>query len=95
MTAVLLHPLLLAEPAADESAHVVQKLAAQLGEAKRLMEADPEGAVRLLNALLDDPKAREPAVAVLRPSTPTASRLYTWAAGSNCARGRPRPSPTT
>ena len=37
----------------------MQRLTAQLIEAHRLMAKDPEGAVRLLNAMLDDPKAHE------------------------------------
>jgi Zn-dependent protease with chaperone function len=51
--------LLIAQPEADESSRVVQKLTAQLGEALRIMDSDPEGSIRQLNALLDDPKARE------------------------------------
>jgi len=58
MTAFLL-VLLIAQPAPDESARVVQHLAEQMGEVYRTMGADREGAIRLLNALLDDPKARE------------------------------------
>src|ERR1700694_4505476 len=58
MTAVLL-AMLIAQPAPDESSRVVQRLAAQLGEANRLMGEDPDGALRLLNALLDEPEARE------------------------------------
>jgi Zn-dependent protease with chaperone function len=57
MTVVLLLQLV-AQPAPDES-HIVQNLLTQLHEADRLSEDDPEGAVRLLNALLDDPRARE------------------------------------
>src|SRR4051794_26398698 len=58
MTTILL-VLLFAQPASDESLRIVHELAAQLGEANHLMQKDPEGAIRLLNALLDDPKARE------------------------------------
>jgi Zn-dependent protease with chaperone function/tetratricopeptide (TPR) repeat protein len=58
MTAILLI-LLVAQPAPDESSHVANKLTTQLVEAIRIMNDDPEEAVRRLNALLDDPKARE------------------------------------
>ncbi len=64
MTAVLL-ALLIAEPAPDETSRVVQRLAGQFGEAARLVDKDPEGAIRLLNTLLDDPKAR-----ALEPCSP-------------------------
>ena len=75
MTAVLL-VLLIAQPAAGRVRALVQHLAAQLSEADRLMAKDPEEAIRLLNALLDDPKGRE-----LEARSPTvratASRLST------------------
>jgi Zn-dependent protease with chaperone function len=58
MTALLL-ALLVAQPAPDEASRAVEHLAAQLGEALRLGEEDPAGAVRLLSALLDDPETRE------------------------------------
>ena len=58
MTAFLL-ALLLAQPAPDESSRVVLHLAEQLGEALRLGEDDPAGAVRLLDALLDELETRE------------------------------------
>jgi Zn-dependent protease with chaperone function/predicted Zn-dependent protease len=51
--------LLIAQPVPDESTRVMQKLAAQLGEAIEFMEDEPEEAIRRLNALLDDPKGRE------------------------------------
>jgi Zn-dependent protease with chaperone function/tetratricopeptide (TPR) repeat protein len=57
MTAVLL-ALLVAQPAPDETARVVHHLMVQFAEVNRLMEEDPEGAIRLVNTLLDDPKAR-------------------------------------
>ena len=55
MTAVLL-ALVLAQPAPDQSAHVVQNLSRQMTEAVRLMATDPDSAIRQLNALLDDPE---------------------------------------
>jgi hypothetical protein len=58
MPAVLL-ALLIAPPPPDESAQIVQHLAVQLREATQHMADDPEKALRLLNALLDDPRARE------------------------------------
>ncbi len=58
MTAFLLL-LLIAQPAPDESWRVVQQLARQLGEANRFIESDPEEAIRLVTALLDDPKGQE------------------------------------
>jgi hypothetical protein len=58
MTAVLL-ALVIAQPAPDESSRVVQDFSGQMGEAIRIMSTDPDGAIRQLNALLDDPKGRE------------------------------------
>jgi Zn-dependent protease with chaperone function len=56
---VILYILLVAQPAADESSRVAQRLAVQLSEAIRVAEDDPDEALRRLNALLDDPKSRE------------------------------------
>ncbi len=57
MLAVLLS-LVVAQPAPDE-ARVVQNLFQQMTEATRIMTTDPNGAVRRLDALLNDPEARE------------------------------------
>jgi Zn-dependent protease with chaperone function/tetratricopeptide (TPR) repeat protein len=57
MLAVLLS-LVVAQPAPDE-ARVVQNLFRHMTAATRIMATDPDGAVRLLDALLNDPEARE------------------------------------
>ena len=57
MTAVLL-ALVFAQPAPDETC-VQQNLVSQLTEASRLMATDPQGAIRHLNAMLDDPEAQK------------------------------------
>jgi Zn-dependent protease with chaperone function/tetratricopeptide (TPR) repeat protein len=56
MTAALL--ALLLQPPPDEPAAVAGRLAGQLAAAFRLQATDPEGAARLLTALLDDPQGR-------------------------------------
>jgi hypothetical protein len=58
MTAVLL-ALLVAQPAPDETVPVVRNLAARLSKALTASEKDPDEAIRLLTAMIDDPKARE------------------------------------
>ena len=73
MNAILLL-LLLAQPQPDASAHVAQNLATKLGEAGRLMEDNPDEAVRLLNELLDDPQTREDRLADC-PRSPRAGSL--------------------
>src|SRR5579883_737361 len=58
MTAILLLQLI-AQPAADDTSRLEETVSVQLGKVYELMEDDPDGALRLLNALLDDPKTRE------------------------------------
>jgi hypothetical protein len=55
MTAVLVL-LLLAQPEVDDLARIEQRLVQQLDEAERVSETDRAAAVRLLDALLDDPQ---------------------------------------
>jgi Zn-dependent protease with chaperone function/tetratricopeptide (TPR) repeat protein len=61
MKAILLLLLLaqVAQPDGDESTRVVQQLSAQINEAAQRMADKPDEAIRLLNALLDDPEARK------------------------------------
>jgi Zn-dependent protease with chaperone function/tetratricopeptide (TPR) repeat protein len=58
MTSLLL-ALLLAQPEPDRQARLEQRFGTQLAEALRLGETDSAGAVRLLDAILDDPEGRE------------------------------------
>lgn len=58
MTAVLL-ALMIARPIPDESARVVGSYITRMKEAYLLLDKDPERAIRLVDELLDDPKARE------------------------------------